>query len=69
MNISLDEIRSKAPEGATGYYESEKYTIRYIRKTPKNYFYQNANGGRWWKVPITSLRYIKDNYKPLYKPL
>lgn len=64
--MTIEEIRKNAPSGATGYYESEKYTVRYIRKTPKNYFYKTNNcSGRWWKVPVTALRYIKDNYKPL----
>lgn len=63
--MTIEEIRANAPEGATGYYNSDKHIVRYIRKTPKNYFYQNSIGGRWWKVPVTALRYIKDNYKPL----
>ena len=61
----MNSIKDNAPDGATGYYESEEYKIRYIRKTPKKYFYQNTLGGRWWEVPVSALRFISDNYKPL----
>ena len=63
----IEEIRKNAPSGATGYYESEKYGYRFIRKTPKNYYYKERNNGsKWLKVPLSALRYISENYKPLY---
>lgn len=64
--MTIEEIRKNAPAGATGYYKSEEYGARYIRKTPKNYYMQERNGSRWWKVPVTALRYVLENYKPLY---
>jgi hypothetical protein len=63
--MNLHEIKANAPVGATGYYEYGKGKIRYIRKTPKNYFYQNTHEGKWWEIPTTMLRFIKDDYKPL----
>ena len=63
--MNIDQIQANKPVCATGYYENEVYIIRYLRKTSKNYFYLNTVGGMWWKVPITALRFISDNYKPL----
>ena len=62
--MTEQEIKDGAPPKATGFYQYDR-TIRYIRKTPKSYFYQTTTGGRWWKVPVTSLRFVKENYKPL----
>ena len=62
--MTEQEIRDGAPCEATGYYRYDGL-IRYIRKTPKNYFYQTTKGGRWREVPITVLRFVIDNYEPL----
>ena len=64
MNITLDEIRSKAPNGATHYYEGGG-VIFYIRRTPKNWYHKEKTGGRWWKVSPTQVGLVRDYAKPL----
>ena len=64
MNIALDEIKSKAPEGATHYYEDGNVVV-YIRRTPKNWYYKESVGGRWWKVSPFKIGLVRDYAKPL----
>ena len=46
LKITTEEIRKNKPDGATGYYEKDEGRVRYIRKTPKHYFYQTHTNGK-----------------------
>lgn len=64
--MQIDEIRANAPDGATHYYINDVHKeYVWLRKTPKTLFYKLKPNGRWWKVPLISLRELSRNMKPL----
>ena len=64
MNITLDEIRSKAPEGAT-HYEVEANDVDYYAKDYMDRWCSDDGHGNWYPLRQSEYDQLDLELKPL----